>query len=139
MDWSIEIRHDGETLVATVTGELDLKSYLSARDHVRQHLDAVHSRAVLFDIRDTVLHVSILDVFEAASSNPEVIPGGTRYAIVISPQAVPASSVAFGETVAANRGALLRAFSDVARARQWLAQDPQAVGGGASKAGGLHP
>jgi hypothetical protein len=137
MDWSIEVRQDGDILVATVTGELDLKAYLSARDQIRKHLDATHSRSVLFDIRATVLHLSTLDVFDAASSNPGVIPGGTRYAIVFSPQGVPASNISFGETVASNRGAMLRAFSDISQARQWLAQDPQKVGGESSKA--RHP
>ncbi len=137
MDWSIEVRQDGDILVATVTGELDLKAYLSARDQVRKHLDTTHSRSVLFDIRATVLHLSTLDVFDAAASNPGVIPSGTRYAIVISPQAVSLSNVTFGETVAANRGALLRAFTDISQAREWLTQDPRKVGGDPSKA--RHP
>jgi hypothetical protein len=134
MDWSIEVRQDGDILVATVTGELDLKAYLSARDQVRKHLDATHSRGVLFDIRATVLHLSTLDVFDAAASNPGVIPSGTRYAIVFSPQSVSVPNVNFGETVATNRGAMLRAFSDVSQARQWLTQDPRKVGGEISKA-----
>ena len=108
--------------MATVVGPLDLKDYLSVREGVRSRLETTHAPSVLLDIRSAVLRVSVMEVFDAAASTADVIPHGVRYAIVFSAQTLPIHDARFGENVARNRGAQLKAFTDISRAREWLAE-----------------
>ncbi len=120
MDYSIEIKVEGNILIATVAGELGEKAYLAMRDQVRASLERLGAQHILLDIRHVVLWASLTEIFMTAVSNVGVIPKGTKYAIVYSEQTVSEANAQFGELVARNRGGQLRAFTDMALARGWL-------------------
>jgi hypothetical protein len=123
MDWFVETGTEGDTLVATVRGELGKADYLALREKVRSSLEETGTRHVLLDIRGAILQVSTMGVFAMAASNPDVIPRGRKYAVVYSLRTLPADNAVFGENVARNRGALLSAFTDIEEAKRWLTND----------------
>jgi hypothetical protein len=124
MDWSIEIKVDGDVLVAAVDGGLNAKAYIAAREKVRSALEKSRAQCVLFDIRRAVLHLTTMDVFDVAASNSQVIPPSTPCAVVFSSDTMSMRDARFGEDVARNRGACLKAFTDIAKAKQWLVGGP---------------
>jgi len=124
MSWSIETKIEEDTLVITLVGEADKTEYLALRERVRSILEKASLRHVLLDLRRAVLHASMLDVFEVARSNPNAIPSNVKYAVVFSPETLSIQNVELGENVARNRGADLRAFTDISEARNWLTGEP---------------
>ena len=120
MDRSIEIKSVGNILIATVVGELDESAYLAMRDQVRASLEKTGAQHILLDLRRCVMRVFLAEVFKVAASNVEVIPPAAKYAVVYSAHTLPEADVQFGELVARNRGAQLRAFTDLIEAQAWL-------------------
>jgi hypothetical protein len=123
MGWSIETKTEGDILVATVKGDLAKADYLAVREKVRSSLEETGTHHVLLDIRQAILQVSTMGIFSVASSNPDVIPRGRKYAVVYSAQTLPAENAVFGENVARNRGAWLSSFTDIEAARRWLTSE----------------
>jgi hypothetical protein len=120
MPFTIEIRPEGKILTATVIGDLDKSSYQSMREHVYTSLKQSGAQHVLLDLRSAVVQVSLLDVFDAASTNADIFDRSCKYAIVYSETTLPEAQVHFGESVARNRGAQFRVFLDLAPAQEWL-------------------
>lgn len=120
MNWSVEMEMQGDIIIATVTGDLKEGDYRAARDKVRSYIKERDVHSVLFDVRQAVLHISTIGIFSIAASYPEVIPPGTMYAVVFSSESLSAADFDFYENVARNRGACLKVFSDIAKAKQWL-------------------
>lgn len=134
MDWSLETKTENGILVATIVGTLDQYAYLSARDKVLSLFkESAGTHHILFDIRRAVLNISTMGVFEVAASSPVVLPPMTRYAVVYSSKTLPEEDCHFGENVAANRGALLKSFTDIAEAKQWLIGEPNKATGSDEK------
>ncbi len=122
MPYSIEITPSGSTLMARLAGALDKEEYLRARAEVVEALKANRCEQILFDLQQAQLKISTLDVFSVASTSSQVIPVGTKYAIVTAPTTIAASEARFGENVAVNRGACLRVFPDCEAALAWLGE-----------------
>ena len=122
MGFSVEIQLQGQVVMATVVGELDEVNYLSMRGQVRASLVQAGAQGVLLDLRRAVVQASLPGIFNVAASNVEAIPDECKYAIVYSEHTLPEADAQFGETVARNRGAQLRAFSDLAAAQAWLGE-----------------
>jgi hypothetical protein len=120
MSFTMEIRLEGNILIATVMGELDMPSYQSMREHVRASLEQSGAQHVLIDLRGAVVQVSLIDVFDAASTNVDIFDRSGKYAIVYSETTLPEAQVHFGESVARTRGAQFRVFVDLALAQEWL-------------------
>jgi hypothetical protein len=120
MDFSIEIKPEGNILIATVVGELDEKAYVEMRNQVKASLEKTGAQHILLDLRRCVVQVSMMGVFRTAASNVEIFPPGIKYAVVYSAQTLPEDNAHFGETVARNRGAHFRVFNDMAVAQKWL-------------------
>lgn len=127
MTANARVEISGEAVVATLSGEIDETDYREVRSEVAQRLRESGLRQAIIDLRDAVLTASAVSIFSVSASNPRVIPIGVRYAVVCSPRTVSADKVRFGETVARNRGANLRTFSDLDAAQAWLAE-PTAPG-----------
>ena len=122
MEWTFHTELCVDYLVATVVGDLDGKDYRDMRDMLREVLESSGVQKALLDIRQAVLHVTFMELYSMAASNPDVIPRGTKYAILYSEKTVSPAEVKFGEDVATNRGASLKVFSIKEEAERWLAQ-----------------
>ncbi len=123
--WSLGTKIEEDILVATIIGTVDKNVYLAARGTVislfKETATASH---ILIDIRQAVLRTSVIGIFEIAETSHEVIPSKARYAVVYSSSALAERNGHFGENVAVNRGANLKAFTDIAEAKQWLTGKP---------------
>jgi hypothetical protein len=120
MTFTVEYNLNGNILVAKVVGELDLQTYLSMRQKVKDMVNQTGAQHILLDLRRVVLHVSFIDIFEAASTHVEVFDRDKKYAIVYSLQTMAQGNVNFGETVARNRGSQFKVFLDIKEAKEWL-------------------
>lgn len=103
------------------TGELRVDEAKTARKEtgilVAEH--GVHK--VLVDLREATLSQTTMDLYDFGSSYGDVFPQDTRVAVVYSPEKTSSSDDAeFAENVARNRGALVRMFTEMGEAIDWL-------------------
>jgi hypothetical protein len=96
-------------------------------DRLKEHVLAVNSAAlsaglteVLVDERKMSYHLTTIDSFESGKFVARMSRFGITAAVVYNPDAE--SDSRFWETVAVNRGAMLRAFDDIDDAENWLRQ-----------------
>ena len=76
--------------------------------------------SVLADISQTNYRGSTLDLFEFNSTHYTVFPAKTCLAVVIYADPHYSDSAHFAETVALNRGIIMRNFLDYEEAMNWL-------------------
>jgi hypothetical protein len=111
---------DGDILQVSITGDLSLVEAAAAQSNTARIANERGVRKVLVDLRGTSPSLSTVEYFEFASSFVELFPRETRHGVVFDPETYPAEDAHFLETVARNRGAVLRMFSDLDEARDWL-------------------
>jgi hypothetical protein len=107
-------------LFVTITGHRTLHPVLAALADSVEITKERGIRRVLVDIRNAGLHVSTNDIFQFASSLVDVCSRDTRPAIVFSPETYAPEDARFTENVAVNRGVLLKTFTELSDARDWL-------------------
>lgn len=73
---------------------------------------------VLCDERELIYNLSVFDTYELARVTSELAPGLGKAAIVCNQDNV--SDAQFWETVAVNRGLMVRVFLSLAEAETWL-------------------
>jgi hypothetical protein len=77
--------------------------------------------SVLSDETDLVYTLGVMDTFESAKFISEIAPMMCKAAVVCHPAQI--DDAAFWETVAVNRGVLVRVFKTAREAEQWLAEE----------------
>jgi len=107
----VEIRHCGILGVADAYG---------VRGEVARIMAEKEIRLVLVDVRGARVSASTMELFDFHATEPRSLPSGTKFALVYSPAAWDPDSVAFAESVSANRGLNKRSFMDRAEAIRWL-------------------
>lgn len=73
---------------------------------------------VLCDERELEYAIGTLDIYQSASMIAQTAPHIARVAIVCNPQFLKEGE--FWETVAVNRGLMVRMFTEMEEARDWL-------------------
>jgi hypothetical protein len=121
MKFLMKVSSDDKTVISTVEGKLDRASYLSVRNKIFDLLKSTNVKNVLLDLRRVIMNASTIEVFKMASSTIETFPLGIKYAIVYSEKTTTEENAKFGETVAVNRGGLVKVFRDISEAKKWLA------------------
>lgn len=89
---------------------------------VIEHAVAAQARLILLDERYLDYDLGMLDTYESACFMAETAPAVARVAIACAPSEKP--EVDFWETVAVNRGLLVRFFTDLEEAAAWLGVAP---------------
>lgn len=119
MPITYEFEQDGKTLKVKASGTDD------NLDEVKQYSMAVIQAGVqsgcervLCDERDLQYRLSTIDTFELARYIVEHAPHVAKVAIVYSVE--NAQDAAFFETVASNRGLLVKLFKELDEATAWL-------------------
>jgi hypothetical protein len=121
MKFLMKVSSDEKTVIATVEGKLDKASYLSVRNKIFDLLKSINVKHLLIDLRRVIMNASTIEIFKMASSAIETFPLGIKYAIVYSEKTTTEENAKFGETVAVNRGGLVKVFRDISEAKKWLA------------------
>ncbi len=109
-----------DVIMLTVTG---LWTGTQGYEALIKGSDAVKANQIyrlLLDIREAEVKTSTLDIYTVTSALADYFPAGTRHAVLQAPDESLKSSGNFFETVAANRGVMARAFSDMEEALAWL-------------------
>ena len=118
MSFSIEV--EDNIVVVTLAGSRPLEDALASCQEAAQLASRKGITRVLADITETTSSVPTTEAYAVCSHLAEVFDPGVRIALVYSPERVPAPNARFAETVAMNRGVMLRAFSEADVARKWI-------------------
>jgi hypothetical protein len=114
-----QIQDEGSILKVKAVGTCDnlgqLKEFMLAMHQAA--LSAGLTR-VLVDERELRYHLSITDSFKSGKFVAETAPLGSKIAVVCSLEGKVGTK--FWETVAVNRGLMVRVFDDVEDAEEWL-------------------
>jgi hypothetical protein len=121
MDCFVKVSSDGKALISTAVGEFDEAAYLLMQSKIVDSIKSCNAKNILIDIRRAVVHASVMEIYQFASSSVKIFPLGYRYAIVYSEKTMSEEDVKFGETVALNRGGLVKVFRNISKAKKWLA------------------
>ena len=127
MPATCEISIQEDLVRVRIAGTSTMEEYSRQRSEIAEAVRASGTRRLLLDLQEAVFDISLMDLYSICSTAYDVYPPGTRVAAVIGPSTLAVDRIRFGEDVAANRGAALRAFHDEDAARRWLD-----AGGGAS-------
>ena len=110
-DGIVEIVHTGRmTIVEATESRTEAAAIMFDRDLT----------LILADVSQTDHDENTGDLLEFNSSHYDVFPAGSRLAVVIPADPSKAESARFAETVAVNRGILMRIFLDREEALEWL-------------------
>ena len=121
MNYKRHITTRGGYLLIRYTGSLaleDLPRGQNAFQHIADICEQQNCSGVLLDARDLTMGLSTMDVFRLGSLVAKVRGRPIRFAMLGPEQQAPLDD--FMETVATNRGALVRIFSSEDEAAAWL-------------------
>lgn len=121
MEHFIKVSPHGKALIATAVGELNETAYLLMRKEIVDSIKICNAKHILIDIRNAIVHASVMEIYQFAESSLKMFPLGFRYAVVFSEKTMSEEDAKFGETVARNRGGQVQVFKDVSEAKKWLA------------------
>lgn len=121
MDCFVKVSSDGKTIICIAEGQLDNADYSLMRNKIVDAVKRCHARHILLDIRQAIVAASVTEIYQATASSIQMFPLGFKYAIVYSEKTMPEENAIFGETVARNRGGLVKIFKDISEAKRWLA------------------
>lgn len=111
---------DKKIFRAKIVGQVDKNSYIEARANIVAQFQKSDCKNILLDLRECRLIAPIMDIYAIASTTADVIPAGTRYAVLSSAETLDPEQSKFGEDVAVNRGAILKNFHEMDQALAWL-------------------
>ena len=118
--YSMEIIED-RIVEVFFTGAMDFDEARASRVETAALMKSHCLERTLVDMSETVSpSPGTYDVFDFNASHYEVFPPGSRVAVVIPPRSDMKQQAAFGETVAQNRGTLMRIFVEREPALAWL-------------------
>jgi hypothetical protein len=120
MAYTLRFHPDKKIVLLRHTGQLTMEDALQARAAAVPWLNEIGLWRLLADIREAELSLSLAELFSFNASHAEAFPKGTRIACVFSPDKARLEDVQFSETVAQNRGAMLRVFVQEPEALDWL-------------------
>lgn len=110
---------DGPLLRVTARGADDgLGAVIAYADGVAERAKRCGCTKILCDERELTYALTTMETFLAAESASHYAVSGVKIAIVCRKEY--RNEAAFFETVAANRGLLLKATTDITEAEQWL-------------------
>lgn len=131
MTLSLETRLESDTLVAIVHGRFSLQD--AQRIFLEAFRAALRQKAtkVLFDGQTLTGDLPTLERFHLAKFTAEAVldlqaqgaPTGMKFACVLREPLLDPER--FGETVAVNRGMLVKGFDNLEEARAWLDREPE--------------
>ena len=111
-----EVSEDAGCVRLVVRGQFSRALFTQLLQRVIEETTARRNPRALIDGRDVPLSMSTITRYEIGVQLADSIGGGIRLAVLLLPEAVDG----FAETVARNRGATVRVFTDEAAALQWL-------------------
>jgi hypothetical protein len=117
MAWRIETDLLSDCLVIRIIGNADAQVAGEIIGGVFREIAASQRSRLIVDIREVDGRLSILETFNLVSSYPSM--RGLRAAIVDWPE--NSQWFEFYETVSVNRGYYNRVFTDMEKAKEWLA------------------
>jgi len=121
MEHFIKVSSHGKAIIATAVGELNEAVYLLMRKEIVDSIKTCNAKHILIDIRNAIVHASVMEIYQFAESSLKMFPLGFRYAVVYSEKTMSEDDAKFGETVALNRGGQVQVFRDISKAKKWLA------------------
>ena len=111
-----EVSEDDGCVRLVVRGQFSRALFTQLLQRVIEETTARRNPRALIDGRDVPLSMSTITRYEIGVQLADSIGGGVRLAVLLLPEAVDG----FAETVARNRGATVRVFTDEAAALLWL-------------------
>lgn len=125
MEYSIRIDDERQMIVSTVNGEWELLVGRRMSREVMETVQATGFKLVLVDMRELVMRITILQIYERAKElwdeREEFQSYGVRVAVVFTfndPQFK--KNMLFFETVSQNRGLPYRVFASKQEGLDWL-------------------
>ena len=119
MPVNVKVINTKDFIKTTATGVLDFAASKQAILDIASQIKQPGEYEVLMDTRESEAALSITDLYqlgEALSNHPSL----RRSSIAILGPKQEAEKMAFFETVAINRGANIKAFTDFEQAISWL-------------------
>jgi hypothetical protein len=121
MECFAKVSSDGKAIISKAVGKLDEKTYLLLRNKIADLIKNTNAKHILVDISHAIVAASVMQIYQIAASSLRMFPIGFKYAIVYSEKTMTEENAIFGETVARNRGGLVKVFRDISEAKKWLA------------------
>ena len=119
MSHKIRVLEDGIVEIVH-TGRMTIKEATASRKEAAAIMTGRDLRLVLADVSDTDHDESTIDLFDFNTSQYDVFPRFTQLAVVIPPDPGKLASAQFAETVAVNRGIMMKIFLYKDDAMSWL-------------------
>ena len=117
----MQIRSKGDVMLVTVEGKWDKGTATQARHKTSSMATRDGFKAMLIDLRNAQVLMSVTDIVELTPYLKEDFPHGFRHALVVPDDSVLSENTRFAENLAVNNGINLRMFSDYEKAISWLA------------------
>jgi len=119
MAHKIQVLEDGIVEIVH-TGQMSINEATESRTEAAATMAEHDLRLVLADVSATDHSKSTTDLYKFNASHYEVFPSFTRLAVVIPPDPDNAKPAEFAQTVAVNRGIMMKIFLDREDAMSWL-------------------
>lgn len=124
MNDRLQVRADGDIVVVSLQGKTSMMLSIEAVLRAVWTARREKARGLLFDIRETVADDYHSRVLKLAAEAPRMGTTGYPIAIVGAPGD---ERLRFIEDVGVNRGFRVRAFTELAPARDWILGQPAAA------------
>lgn len=116
----VTFRIDDGILIMTLTGNWSLQDSFAARAESAQ-LQRTHGiQSILVDMRNAHSELSTIELFDFFASFQDVYIPGTKHAVLDSEKTHTLADAQFAETVARNRGIIMKMFHEYDEALAWL-------------------
>lgn len=107
-------------LFTTVTGTYGAAEALELRGEIAKRVKESRTRLGIVDLRKATITQTTFDIYEINTSLDGFIPKNTRFAFVLSPEALSPELAEFSENVLVNAGYDARVCPDMDEALRWV-------------------
>jgi len=120
MPYNLEIKREKDFLFAIIKGNRTSESIKNATKEICENCINNQCTKVLVDVRDFKDHISTMNTFDLASVElPDIIRKSIEKVAILDME-VFEKGQKFFENVAVNRGHVVKIFTDINDAKQWL-------------------
>ena len=120
---AVSLRVNKDIVFMTFSGDVSKQEAIDPRLEASKHHRQGIARGFLVDVRNAQIHMSTIELYDFFTTLQEMFAPGTKHAVVYSPETNDLSDIAFGENVSANRGIMLKMFSQKDEAMTWLSNE----------------
>lgn len=119
MSFSIDI-HPSHTLRITYSSRVTAEEIRSVRENAKAMVRTNELKYIYCDIREAILDINNIDLFNFAASNKRIYRNISKAAIVYSIEKQSSQELSLYAKAANSRGFTLKLFNNASEALKWL-------------------